>query len=113
MINTNPFDPDPITDCEQCSECKVWFPEHLLYQQFETIRLCIKHQADIDEAINKLRSVTDATEEQIQELIEVAKEMSMSGPTMLGVLDNFYNKAIRGEEILNNEELTKEEDTNG
>ena len=25
MINTNPFDPDPVTDCEQCSECKVWF----------------------------------------------------------------------------------------
>ena len=25
MINTNPFDTDPVTDSEQCSECKTWF----------------------------------------------------------------------------------------
>jgi hypothetical protein len=114
MINTNPFDPDPVTDCEQCSECKVWFPEYLLYDRLNNLRLCIKHQADIDEALSKLRSVTDATEEKIQELLDNAKRMSLSGPTVLGVLDHFYEKAIRGEEILDIKSLTtREEDIDG
>jgi len=74
MINTNPFDPDPVTDCEQCPNCGTW-----CVPKDDEDGLCFncrtaKTYKDFDRAMEQVKSATDITDDDVAKLTDIAQQ---------------------------------------